>query len=159
MISENPWQSYLLTASIITVTYYAVIAWKYYLNDIKGLLSRKRQRLAPRSNRDSDADRGPESTDKANNENKEDMPARDEALLEKQHDLLSYLADQIREAHQKNYTKQDLIQMLEMILKEYPALKGSSFQLAVNARIDAECAKYGSTYLSEDDKNQAWGMI
>jgi hypothetical protein len=136
-----------------------VIVWRYYLNDIKSLLSQKRQRLAPRSNNDSDTDPGPDSTDQINNENKEDMPARDEALLEKQRELLSYLTDQIREAHQKNYTKQDLIQMLEMILKEYPAPKGSSFQLAVNGRIDAECAKYGSIYLSEGDKNQVWDMI
>jgi hypothetical protein len=160
MISANPWQSFILAASIITVIYYAVIVWKYYLSDVKLLLSKKSLRGPGHSSHQLDAPVKPGSPDRPIDEQEEEVPPRqNEAFLENAQDLLAHLTDEIREAYQKNYTKQDLVQMLQMILKEYPAQKGSSFQLAVNDRIDAECAKYGSIYLSEGDKKQVWTTV
>lgn len=160
MISTNPWQSFTWAVAVVSIIYYAVIAWKYYPDEIRGLLSKKRPKPAPPSERRLEVSADPDQSDELIDEQEEEKPSwQNEVFLEKAQDLLEYLTDEIREAHQKNYTKQDLVQMLQMILKEYSALKGTPFQFAVNNRIDAECAKYGLLHLGEGDKGEIWSMV
>jgi hypothetical protein len=164
MFTSNPWAFYTGTISAAVLIYYAFVCWKFYRNDLKTLLGgQKSKRQGP------DFDPGPPI-----NEEKvlvvdspaeellveDEQPAwQNEELFTQAVDLFEHLASEIEEAHQKNYNRQDLIQMLQLILKDYQALKGTPFQFAVNNRIDVECAKYGSIHLSEGDKGEVWRMV
>jgi hypothetical protein len=70
--------------------------------------------------------------------------------------LTAHLRDAIDEAHEKQYNKNDLVLLLQMLLKDYSYLKDTPFRVSINNQIEAECAKYGSMLLSEDETEELW---
>jgi hypothetical protein len=164
MFTSNPWAFYTGTISAALLIYYAFVCWKFYRNDLRILLG------GPKSKRQGpDFAAGPPTSEQKElaatsvDEEllvEEEPPAwQNEELFTQVENLFEHLASEIEEAHQKNYNRQDLIQMLQLILKEYQVLKGTPFQFAVNNRIDVECAKYGSIHLREGDKGEVWRMV
>ena len=87
------------------------------------------------------------------------MILQKDEMFEKAYGLMAHLASEIKESHQKNYSKEDLVLMLEMILKDYRILKGTAFQMAVNNCIETECARYGSIHLSEGETIEVWRKV
>ncbi|SDF61251.1 hypothetical protein SAMN04487996_111273 [Dyadobacter soli] len=161
MVKESPWHYYALAVAAVIALYYGWVALKFYKTEIKKLFS-------PRSNQNSRSDQPVSETqldeepplDDSDQDAFNEPPAwQNEQLFADVEKLVDHLSEEIEEAHQKDYTKQDLIQMLQLILKEYKMLKGTPFQIAVNNRIDAECAKYGSIHLSEGEKREVWSMV
>ncbi len=160
MVKESPWQYYAVAIVSIIALYYLWVAWKFYQQEIKEAIKfgrpRRRQAVDPPLD---ELDSDEESIDEKI-EAEGELPAwQNEQLFADVEKLAEHLIVEIEEAHRKDYTRQDLIQMLQIILKEYPTLKGTPFQIAVNNRIEAECAKYGSIHLSEGDKREVWSMV
>lgn len=158
MSISNPWTAYAVVLAVAILIYYTFVGWKYYKREIRSLFKDKTKnphagpsskgyqlRLSRHEEQEADHSGGTEQA-----------ASQDEALFTQVQALEEHLITEIEEAHQKGYNKQDLIQMLQMILKEYGAMKGTSFQYTVNKRIDAECAKYGLLHLNEDDKGEVW---
>jgi len=161
MFTATPWALYteIVTGSLLI--YYLLIGWKYFRMEIKNLFRGRDQKrgidpdaLIEEGEKTSYQSQGEKIT-----EQDEQPEWQNEEMFVKVENLFEHLTAEIEEAHQKNYDKQDLIQMLQIILKDYQVLKRTPFQFAVNNRIDAECAKYGSIHLSEGDKGEVWRMV
>lgn len=160
MSISNPWTVYTVVLAATLLIYYTFVGWKYYRKEIRSLFKGKtKNRIESSSVGDRVKPSESGELDPAFSDGAEQAASQDEALFTQVQALNEYLVTEIEEAHQKDYNKQDLIQMLQMILKEYGALKGTPFQHAVNKRIDAECAKYGQMHLAEDDKDQLWSIV
>lgn len=160
MVKESPWHYYAVSVMSIIALYYLWVAWKFYQQEIKDAIKFGRQRKRRPVDPPIDEIDSDEESPEEEHEAEEELPAwQNEQLFADVEKLAEHLIVEIEEAHRKDYTRQDLIQMLQMILKEYPTLKGTPFQIAVNNRIEAECAKYGSIHLSEGDKREVWSMV
>lgn len=165
MIIEHPWKSYATITGLSTAIYYAVICWQYYLPEIKSWLGQRHKSVQHRENisRSNDAlaeQYPPEIDDSILVDDLSEAPAwQSEEMFETAEKLSTHLISEIEEAHSKEYSKPDLILMMQMILKNYSVLKGTPFQLVINNRIESECAKYGSTHLSEGEMIEVWRMV
>lgn len=160
MSISNYWATYATIVTGSLVIYYIFVGWKFYRFEISSLFEGAKNPRRLRLKSSSGSPKEPARTklsDSAAGEQPSNLPNR--PPLPKHQDLYDYLTLEIEEASQKSYDKQDLIQMLQMILREYPSLVGTPFQNAVNSHIDTECAKYGAVQLDQKDKTELWAMI
>lgn len=165
MIIEHPWKSYATIAGLSTAIYYTVIGWQYYLPEIKSWLGQRHKPVQLREINSQSSDTTEESVQLGIDESElvddlSEAPAwQSEEMFETAEKLSTHLISEIEEGHSKEYSKPDLILMMQMILKNYSVLKGTPFQKVINNRIEAECAKYGSIHLSEGDIIEVWRMV
>ena len=162
MSTSNPWAIYITVVTGALLKYYLIVGWKFYKMEIGGLLHGKVKRRTfesvHRSEQIEVKHHSTEDDGELSSIEQSEAP-QDEELFTQVESLLEHLTAEIEEASQKDYNKQDLVQMLQIILSEYGALKGTQFQFSINNRIDAECAKYGLPHLSEGDKNELWSRV
>ncbi|SEJ52867.1 hypothetical protein SAMN05216327_11236 [Dyadobacter sp. SG02] len=168
MIIEHPWKTYAIVAVLSALVYYSFLGWRFFLPDIKAWMKKRKQptsrqsiasaTLIPAESERLDEERIPflESSQSVGDE----PPIwQNEEMFEKAQGLMAHLASEIKEAHQKSYSKQDLLLMLQMILKDYIVLQGTAFQTAVNNYIETECARYGSIHFSEGETIEVWRKV
>jgi hypothetical protein len=169
MIIEHPWKTYAIVAVLSGLVYYLFLGWRFFLPDIKAWI-KKRKQPATRHSTAATANSIPNEGGRFDEESapfsessqlEDDEPPawQNEEMFEKAQGLMAHLASEIKEAHQKKYSKQDLLLMLEMILKDYILLQGTAFQTAVNNCIKIECARYGSIHLSEGETIEVWRKV
>lgn len=158
MTISNAWAIYagILTGALSL--YYLFVGWKFYRLEISSLFAaaKTKRRLSISTAAADSQPPGPNVLDeKAAIE--PSKPFVHPPLPEHQ-DLYDQLTLEIEEASQQKYNKQDLIQMLQMILKEYPSLTAPPLQDAVSRHIDTECARFGAVLLNPADKAELWEM-
>jgi len=176
MFTSNPWGDYFTILAPLIAGYYLFIGLRFYGRDLKAKIAGRRNEsgrsqsqqrsidipdppvFAPQTadQQDYEAGKLPETED-----DPEQEPAswQNEELFDLVEQLAAHLKEAIEEAHEKEYGKQDFILLLQMTLKEYPALRGAPFQTAINNLIETECAKYGSIHLREEDKVVIWKQV
>ena len=73
------------------------------------------------------------------------------------------LAQQIKlnisEACQKGYERKDLIFLIQLMIKDFSAIKGSPFRIAIDNVITSESAKYGHINLSAAELEEVWKEV
>jgi hypothetical protein len=176
MFTSNPWGDYFTMLAPLIAGYYLFIGIRFYRRDLKAKIAGRRNQsiriqgpqqsvdipdppvftpLAANQQEYEDT-KLPKSEDDSDQE-----PAawQNEELFDQVERLAAHLKEAIEEAHEKEYGKQDLILLLQMTLKEYPALREAPFRTAINNLIETECAKYGSVHLREDDKVAIWKQV
>ena len=77
-------------------------------------------------------------------------------LFEKVETLSAKLKDAVSDASTKKYNKEEFSFLLQLILKEYPELKGSVFQVPINNLIESECEQQGLIGLSAVELEMLW---
>jgi hypothetical protein len=169
MIIEHPWKTYVIVAALSVLIYYTFLSWRLFLPDIKAWIHRRKQPAHRHStapiansipNEDERFDKERMRFSESSQLEDDEPPAwQNEEMFEKAQGLMAHLASEIKEAHQKKYSKQDLLLMLQMILKDYIVLQGTAFQTAVNNYIETECARYGSIHLSEGERIEVWRKV
>lgn len=168
MIIEHPWKTYAIVAVLSALIYYSILAWRFFLPDIKAWIRKRkepasRQSIASAPSIPTESGRLEEEsilfTEPSQLEDNEPTAWQNEEMFELAQSLMAHLASEIKEAHQKSYSKQDLLLMLQMIVKDYTVLKGTAFQTAVNNCIETECARYGSIHLSEGERIEVWRKV
>ena len=173
MLTTNPWLLYASIVGPLLTGYYLIIGFVYYRQDLKSRIIKWKSPPAASHAKPVQAEKvqaepmldeqnyqqedAPESFD-AEEPDADQSEAiwENEAMMQQLEDLSVHLKQAIQEAHQKQYSKEELILLLQLTLREYPALYGTPFQLSVNNLIEAECAKYGSIHLSSADRMRIW---
>lgn len=158
MYIDSPWTTYAAVLSPLTLGYYIFIGYKFYRQDLRSAFSGKQNRPVKKIQRPApsiavtEEPHEPEQVQKETTE--PSLP--DEETFQKVMSLTAHLRDAIDEAHEKQYSKNDLVLLLQMLLKDYSYLKDTPFRVSINNQIEAECAKYGSMLLSEDETEELW---
>ena len=163
MYIDSPWTTYAAVLSLLTLGYYIFIGYKFYRQDLRSAFSGKQNRPVKKIQRPapSISVMPEEQIEQLEVEQEVEQEATeaslpDEETYQKVMALTSHLRDAIEEANQKQYNKTDLAVLLQMLLKDYSYLKDTPFRVSVNNQIEAECAKYGSMLLSEDEIEELW---
>jgi hypothetical protein len=178
MFTSNPWGDYITMLAPLIAGYYLFVGLRFYGRDLKARIGGQRRntsRAAALQNQNFDApdppagefrerpnpvQEQPVGKQQVDEDDTDQTPAwQNEELFDQVERLAAHLKEAIEEAHEKEYSKQDLILLLQMTLKEYPALREAPFRTAINNLIETECAKYGSVHLREDDKVAIWKQV
>lgn len=147
MLSSFSWASYLLVAALLIGIYYCIVIIRYYRRDI-GKLSTRRQEEddEPINPQLSLFDDTPEGLQLVN-------PAD---LFTPALGLSARIREVMNNAAAEKYSKAGLILILRKLIAEYPALKGTPFQVAINNVILTESKAMGAAGLDEGDVDLLW---
>lgn len=160
MFTNITWTNYMVVIILLLAVYYILVGIQFYYHDLKFLASRRKLNLQLQSNRLSEPGNSNQwlQTQPQVFETQNPVATTEDFFQEVEH-LAGRLKEAIKEAASKKPLKQEFSRYLQLILKEYPALKTSPFQSAINELITSECAKYGSTILSEDEVVKLWDEV
>ncbi|TDE14754.1 hypothetical protein [Dyadobacter psychrotolerans] len=158
MYIDSPWTTYAAVLSPLTLGYYIFISYKFYRQDLRSVFSGKQNRPVKKPPRPAPSISVIEQQSEPGHVEQETTEATlpDEETFQNVMALTAHLRDAIEEAHEKQYSKNDLVLLIQMLLKDYSYLKDTPFRVSINNQIEAECAKYGSMLLSEDETEELW---
>ena len=160
MATHLSWTGYFLAVGAAVAIYYVIIGIRYYRQDIKAHLNSK-SRFWDRPEKPPPVSKPkvsqPKETTKPVEEKKH--PWQSEALFAKVEELSSQLRNSIREAYQKGYEKRDLIFLIQILIKDFSAVKGTRFREVINNVITSESAKYGFINLSAIELEELWKEV
>jgi hypothetical protein len=139
MLNNISWTSYWTIIGITLFLYYAGICFRYYLVEVKQILSGKLKL----------------------NLNKK--ISNDLVGISSQQDFLSTISQFkqeitviLKEAAEKNFIKQELMYSLQLLFKKYSTIKDGSFEMAINDYLFIECPKQCSIHLDEEEVMSLW---
>lgn len=162
MFTNISWTNYIIVVVLLLAVWYIIIGLRFYFRDLQNILSGKTKlafRGVPREY----------SSNKSEEISNSDISEFDHTFLpnEKEtgnlfqvaEELTSKLKVAISDAASKNYNKEEFTFLLQLTLKEYPKLKGSAFQVAINNLIASECDKHSFIRLSAVELGMLWNEV
>lgn len=162
MFTNISWTTYIIFVVFLLAAWYIIIGLKFYYHDLQNILSGK-NRLAFRGvHKEYSSRKSEEST---NSEplvfDRKSFPNEEETndQFQEAEELTSKLKDAISNAASKNYNKEEFTFLLQLTLKEYPDLKDSRFQVAINNLIASECDKHSFIRLSAVELGMLWNEV
>jgi len=155
MSTLSPWKTYLILLGLVSAVYYTVILLRFY-----------RKELLLTWHRLSGSDRGLE-TGKQPVEIVRPNPLPEvsgtlqnlDVLTGQVERLCTTLTSSLKEAAQKEYTRQDLLLLLRITLKEYPGFSAQPFRSLVEGLILSECERYGFVPLNVVEREEMWKEV
>lgn len=153
MFTNISWATYIFVVILLLAVWYLAIGLKFYFHDLQNLLARRGNRNLELAQDESCSTSNSEFTF-------EQTEASDtDSLYHEVENLTMKLKETIADASSKNYHREEFIFLLQLTLKEYPHLKGSPYQVAINNLITSECEKYGSIHLSAEEQVMLWKEV
>lgn len=165
MLNNISWTNYLLVVIALLLVYYLVIGFKFYSEEIMGLLSGK-PRLPFRSAFPDNSLQDDEVPNHKAQSVQPELFASDlnytplfeeaDDTVQQVQELTYNLKEAIVKAVENNYIKEEFFLSLQLLLKKYSFLKGSPAPVAINNLIASECEKYGYIQLSAEERVMIW---
>ncbi len=155
MSTLSPWKTYLILLGLVSAVYYTVILLRFYRKEL--LLTWHR---LSGTERGFQAERLPVKRESPNalpeikgtEQNLEVLTGQVEGLC-------TTLTSSLKEAAQKEYTRQDLLLLLRITLKEYPGFSTQPFRSLVERLILSECERYGFVPLHVVEREEMWKEV
>lgn len=154
MLKTFTWNHYLMVVATLTAVYYVVIIIRYYKHSARLLVRRiwqKESGIRTLAKAPVEKTIGPAT----------DLPQQRSSDTETPslvRELTQHLKETIADAYQNQYSKEDLLLLLEMTLKDYLSLNSTPFQSVINELIRSECSKYGFIHLSVVELEEIWNQ-
>lgn len=141
MFTNISWTNYFFVIISLLIIYYIIIGLRFYPVEIRNFLFDKMKFKIRES------------------ETKILRKSETGNTSSKVEELVVRLKDAIAELSGKRFIKQEFFLYLQLILEEYPEIKNSQFQSAINELIISECAKYDSIMFSEEELVGLWSEV
>ncbi len=139
MLKNISWQNFTMLIVLLWIIWYCYVGIVYYAKDIKKIIKFKGNRMYAK-----------ETTNKtAANENEHDGFTQAQTLR-------NNIAGILKSASQNKFPKEELVMALQLSVREYPELKQSAFEVAINHYISHESEKQCSTSFSDEDLRMIW---
>ncbi|MBX2942718.1 MAG: hypothetical protein KF860_10250 [Cyclobacteriaceae bacterium] len=150
MLSNITWGEYFATVGLAMTAYYLYIGRKYYPNELRRLLSSKKN-----DNEDETVLVEPEPSDQFEDADDFSVPTEIDEFAEVE-SLVGNVTEAIQKASKKQMVIGEFKQMLRMVLKERKHLADSPYRQSINQLIVSECDKQGTFTLSEKEVDVMW---
>lgn len=141
MFTNVSWTNYFFVIISLLIIYYIIIGLRFYPAEIRNFLFNKKKFKVSAS------------------ETKILGKGKTVSTSSKVGELVVRLKDAIAELSGKRFIKQEFFLYLQLILEEYPEIKNSQFQSAINELIISECAKYDSIMFNEEELVGLWSEV
>lgn len=162
MFTNISWTNYIIVVILLLVIWYIIIGLKFYFRDLQNILSGKTKLVFRGVHKEYSSHKSEEITNSEPLEfDRKSFPNEEKTnnLFQEAEELTSKLKDAISDAASKNYNKEEFTFLLQLTLKEYPALKGLPFQVAINNLIASECDKHSFIRLSAAGLGMLWNEV
>ena len=163
MITNVSWTDYLIATLLSLLIYYLFIGFRYYSSEFKSLAANRNQLLSTAfGNKFKNYEKTsvhPSNEPVGQNPGAVSFAGTTEDTAVEIEHLILKLKGIIENASLQNTGKKKLKENLGSILYEYPEIKNSPFQSAINELIVSECRRHGSIILSEDEVVMMWGKV
>jgi len=158
MFTNISWANYIFVVTLLLAAWYLFVGVKFYSNDLQIFLLRKRKPnlLVGQDEFQNDEGKVRQSSQFTNDQIE---TSETDILFQEVEELATKLKEAIANASSKNYNREESIFLLHLTIKEYPHLKGSPFQVALNNLIISECERYGSIHLSAEELLMLWKEV
>lgn len=137
MIKQVSWTEYCSVLAVLTAAYYVLIILVYFRKDFWQVLSGQKKLL-------------PATTGLSGSTS---PPPTDE---QRQYAVVNQLVEELKPVFENGYIKEELMMALQLKLADFPQLKGTAFQVAINNFITMESENKCSVYLSGDELRGLW---
>jgi hypothetical protein len=158
MFTNISWGNYTVAVVLLLTSWYLFVGLRFYFDDIKEIVTGKRKlqfrRLRSTNYQNSQSELNyKDSSEAASSESsfgEFDTTFQDvDALVER-------LKNVIADAAKRKLLKQEFIDYLRLVLKEYPSVKNSPFSSSVSELIVSECDKLESITLTQGEAEELW---
>ena len=156
MLSKISWAEYLLVMGILVSAYYLFILVRFYSSDLMEIILRNRKEKLP--NLADVPEQGQAERQLFNEPERYAQPfeqTTDDTFEHVEH-LITALQQIISESADQQADKEEFASRLTGVIYEYPQLKDSAFEQAINELILTECSKYGYLPLNEQEIGLLW---
>jgi hypothetical protein len=152
MFTGISWTDYMVAVAIALTLYYGFVAFWYYSEEFKDLLSDKgklnfRTPLAE-SYPSEELNSPPSESGSFNQTNDDDFTEVEELIVQ--------IKDAVAIASKKKYVIQEFKHSLRLIFREYPNIKKSPIRSSINELLVSECEKQNTVALSEEEVDRLW---
>lgn len=152
MFTGISWTDYMVAVAIGLTLYYCYVAFRYYSEELKDLLSGKSKlnlRTLLSENILSEEPGSHPSGSGSFSQTGDDDFAEVEELITK-------IKDSVALTSKKKYVIHEFKHFLRLIFREHPNIKDSPFRSSINELVVSECEKYGTVALSEEEVDRLW---
>lgn len=166
MFRNITWTNYIVVIIVLLAIYYLFIGIRFYFRDLQDFLTQRRKdnkhflsdEIIDGILQSSHAEPFEESQSEQLIPDSSFAQTSDDTFEDIER-LIVQLKEAICDAGTKTYTREEFFLLLRLILIEYPHLKDSPFQSALNELIVSECEKYGSIVISEEEVVMLWNEV
>jgi hypothetical protein len=158
MFTSISWVDYLVVVALLLSVYYLIMGVYFYSRDLRLFfagLQKTGIRAGPEakpSNPFANQDASGFYNMEAEAFTPQDLVAQtSNDTFQEVEQLIAQLKEAIGEVQAKKYSKEEFILLLQLVLKEYPAFMGSSFESAIQEFILSESKKQDSISLTQED--------
>ncbi len=155
MSTLSPWKTYLILLGLVSAVYYTVILLRFYRKELLLTwyrLSGTGQGFQPGKQPVKRESLNPLPEIKGADQNLKVLTGQVERLC-------TTLTSSLQEAAQKEYTRQDLLLLLRITLKEYPGFSAQPFRSLIERLILSECERYGFVPLNVVEREEMWKEV
>lgn len=150
MLSNISWTTYFISVATATTAWYIIIGLKYYMNDLQSFLKKI---VASRSVKN----RQPDGGSAFDNDDRNEFSANDpDDLMSSVQELVAKLKKAIAEASERQFKKAESMYSLQRILRQYPAVKDSSYRTSIEQLIQLEVQRTGFMTLDAEEVAMLW---
>ena len=158
MFTNISWGNYIVVVILLLASWYLFVGFRFYFNDLKEVMSGKRKlpfrRLGDPNYGDFQSELNhQDSPDPISNQSslgEFDTTFQDvDALVER-------LKDFIADARKRKLLKQEFLDYIQLIFKEYPSVKNSAFRSSVSELIVTECKNLDSISITQAEAEGLW---
>lgn len=157
MFSNISWGTYLTAVIFILIAWYLFIGYRYYRQDISGLVAGKRklplfQPLSPPTNiAESAAAAALQSP-----EEDRQHPAGPDLLYDEVDRLIHRMKTVVSALAANQIPKQEFLIQVRALYQEFPAVANSAFVESISELLVSECDSIGSFTLSMEEASELW---
>ena len=158
MFTNISWGNYIVVVILLLASWYLFVGFQFYFDELKDVLLGKRKlqfrRLGDPNYRDFQSEENdqvlPETISNQTSFGEFDTTFQDvDAVVAK---LKSFIAD----AAKRKLLKQEFLDFIQLILKEYPSVKDSAFRSSVSELIVTECKTLDSINVTQAEAEGLW---
>lgn len=158
MFTNISWGNYIVVVILLLASWYLFVGFRFYFDDLKEVISGKRKlqfrRLGDPNYGDFQSELNhQDSPDPISNQSsfgEFDNTFQDvDALVER-------LKDFIANARKRKLLKQEFLDYIQLIFKEYPSVKNSAFRSSVSELIVTECKTLDSISITQTEAEGLW---
>ncbi|MGA9638981.1 hypothetical protein [Flavobacterium sp.] len=158
MLTGISWNNYIVVVVLILTVWYLFVGFRYYFGEIKEFVTGKRKlKFRAFSKKSIEAP----YSDFSSANSKDILNSQDEfetadTVFNEVEELVIKLKNSITEATQKNFSKKDFEDCLQLILKEHSLISNSPFRSSINELIVSECEIQDSILLTYQEIEALW---
>jgi hypothetical protein len=158
MFTNISWGNYIVVVVLLLVSWYLFIGLRFYFDDLKEIVTRKRKLqfrgLGNTNYQDSQSELNDQDSVEVNLFQSEF--ALSDNTFEEVEELIERLKNVVADATKRKLLKQEFIDYLRLVLREYPSVKKSPFSSSVSELIVSECDKLESISLTQLEAEGLW---